>query len=132
MKGPDDERRIHPRFPSSFELAGSPSDGGATARLIASNLSLGGVYCTSDQDFPEMTRLAVRLMLPARDSRSGQIGKLEPVDVSAVVVRRKKLASITHRDRFELALLFTALGPEQRDRISQFLGAGATASDRRV
>ncbi len=125
----DDERRIHPRFPSSFELAGAPAEGGTTARLIASNLSMGGVYCTSDQDFPEMTRLAVRLMLP-KDNHAGELGPLEPVDVAAVVVRRKKLASITDRSRFELALLFTALGPEQRDRISQFLGARATASDR--
>ena len=78
-----------------------------------------------------MTRLAVRLMLPARDIRPGQIAKLEPLDVSAVVVRRKKLASITNRDRFELALLFTALGPEQRDRISQFLGTRAPVSDRK-
>lgn len=131
MKSPEEERRIHPRFPSSFELAGAPADGGATARLIASNLSLGGVYCTSEQDFPEMTRLAVRLMLPSREERAGQMGALEPLDVSAVVVRRKKLASITNRDRFELALLFTALGPEQRDRISQFLGARATVSDRK-
>jgi len=125
LNTPDDERRVHPRYESSFELAGSPAEGGTTARLIASNLSLGGVYCTSDQDFPEMTRLAVRLMLPSIGARE----TLEPLDVSAVVVRRKKLSSITDRSRFELALLFTALGPEQRDRISQFLGARAPVAD---
>lgn len=118
MKAQDDERRIHQRYPASFELAGSPEAGGVTARLVASNLSLGGLYCTSDRDFPEMTRLAVRLMLP---SQSGGGGDLEPVEVAAVVVRRKKLSSITNRDRFELALLFTALDTAQRERIAHFL-----------
>lgn len=118
MSTPGDDRRIHPRFSKTFELAGAPDAGGVTARLVASNLSLGGVYCTSDHDFPEMTRLAVRLMLP---SRNGGSGKLEPVDVAAVVVRRKPIPSITNRERFELALLFMSLSPAQRDRIAYFL-----------
>jgi hypothetical protein len=118
VTAPGDERRVHPRFPKSFELTGSPAAGGTTARLIASNLSLGGVYCTSDRDFAEMTRLAVRLMLP---SRNGRAGELEPLDISAVVVRRKKLPSVTSRDRFELALLFVSLNAFQRGRIAHFL-----------
>ena len=125
MTAPGDERRVHPRYPKSFELTGAPAAGGTTARLIASNLSLGGVYCTSDRDFPEMTRLAVRLMLP---SRNGHSADLEPLDLAAVVVRRKKLLSVTNRDRFELALLFTSLNAFQRDRIAYFLHASVPES----
>jgi hypothetical protein len=87
----------------------------STARLIATNLSLGGVYCTSDRDFPEMTRLAVRLFLPEKhaDARDAAL------DVDAVVVRREK----AERDpgAFELALLFTSLSEQQRDRLARFL-----------
>ncbi len=118
MTGSDDERRIYPRFVRSFELSGLPASGGASARLIASNLSLGGVYCTSDRDFPEMTRLAVRLMLPAR----GPLAEMaEPLDLAAVVVRQKKLPTVSNGDLYELALLFTSLTAVQRERLLRFL-----------
>lgn len=77
--------------------------------MIGSNLSIGGLYCTSDADFPEMTRLAVRLALPGVDA----------LDVSAVVVRRKKASSGSRG--FELALLFTSVTTLQRERLTRFL-----------
>lgn len=117
MTRAEEERRTHPRFVRSFELSGLPASGGVSSRLVASNLSLGGVYCTSDRDFPEMTRLGVRLMLPSR----GPQGEMtEPLDLSAVVVRQKRLQA-AHGDLFELALLFTALTAYQRERLARFL-----------
>ena len=109
-----DERRIHPRTSRRIEIEGIHP--GGAARLVATNLSLGGVYCTSDRDIPEMTRLAVRLLLPAKN---GAHDSDQPIDVDAVVVRREEDAR--RPGAFELALLFTSLDGLQRDRLSRFL-----------
>lgn len=110
------ERRTSPRKTRAFEVHGR-AEAGELARMTASDLSLGGLYCTSSADFPEMTRLAVTLMLP--DPRTGQ---QEPLDLQAVVVRRKEVnGSATGRSRFELALFFHALTDVQRSRLASFL-----------
>ncbi|HEX6853066.1 MAG TPA: PilZ domain-containing protein [Candidatus Polarisedimenticolaceae bacterium] len=111
------ERRSHARFQRSFDIEGQ--DGATIARMTASDLSLGGLYCSSTHDFPEMTRLAVRMLLP---NGAGP----EPVDAEAVVVRRKKLKSPTgNGPRFELALFFTHVDDAGRERLARFLAAGA-------
>ena len=111
------ERRVNPRFPAVFELDGVPTDGGVVARMQASDISLGGLRCLSTTDFPEMTKLAVRLELPhERD------GRTEPLDVQAVVVRSREIASNTNVvQRYELALFFTGLEDGTRERIARFL-----------
>ena len=73
------ERRSSPRKTRSFEVQGR-ADAGELARMTASDLSLGGLYCTSSADFPEMTRLAVTLMLADPHTDEPQ-----PLDVQAVV-----------------------------------------------
>jgi hypothetical protein len=103
------ERRTHPRLARTIEIQGAPAEGGELARMTASDLSLGGLYCTSSADFPEMTRLAVRLLLP------------RPLDLEAVVVRRKQVPSSSGAPRFELALFFVSPTAAQRARLEQFL-----------
>ena len=110
------ERRSHARFPTTVELEGTPQAGGIVARMVARDLSLGGLYCVSSVDFPEMTRLQVRLMLPER-----RTGESEPLDVEAVVVRHRPLASVTGNGRFELALFFATLGDTERERLARYL-----------
>ena len=79
---------------------------------FASDLSLGGLYCTSTTLFPEMTRLSVRLLLPDfGDEAAGQ----EPLDVEAVVVRGQRLPSSTGSSRYELALFFTSTSSSKRN-----------------
>lgn len=85
--------------------------------MVATNLSAGGLYCTSDTCFAEMTQLSVRLMLPAPRRRQPQ-----PVDLEAVVVRNRAIRSTTGGDRFELALFFTHIAEEQRELIARYLG----------
>jgi hypothetical protein len=109
------ERRAHTRFPKTFEIEGAPAEGSAVARMVASDLSLGGLYCTSTVDFPEMTRLGVRMLLPSTE------GQESPVDLEAVVVRRKKHMTRTGNARYELGLFFPRLTDEQREIISSFL-----------
>jgi hypothetical protein len=112
------ERRTHVRFPHRFEIEGPATGDGAAARMIASDLSLGGLYCSSSHDFPEMTRLAVRLQLPDGAASA-------PVDVEAVVVRRNPLPSSSGNGRFELALFFTAMSDRARETLERFLSSHA-------
>jgi len=112
-----DERRIHQRRDTVLKMHGTADEGGAVARMVARNLSLGGLYCTSAQDFPEMTRLAVRLMLPVAG-----YGKPEALDVEAVVVRREQITEATNGDqRYELALYFTGLEETAQRRLETYL-----------
>jgi hypothetical protein len=112
-----DERRANPRVSAVFDLQGTPDEGGVVARMEGADLSVGGLRCTSMADFPEMTQLAVRLLLPIDGN-----GESEPVNVKAVVVRRMEIPSATQdASRFELALFFTGLEDDARDRIKRFL-----------
>ena len=111
------ERRVNPRVSAVFDLQGTPDKGGVVARMQGADLSIGGLRCTSTADFPEMTQLAVRLLLPIKGN-----GQAEPVDVRAVVVRRTEIPSATQdASRFELALFFTGLEGDAKDRIKRFL-----------
>lgn len=113
------ERRSHARFPHRIEIEG-PDDGqGTVARMVASDLSMGGLLCSSSHDYPEMTRLAVRLVLP-----NGTQG--ETVDVEAVVVRRIEVPSSSGAARFELGLFFTGLTDEARSSLARFLADNAS------
>jgi len=112
------ERREHRRVETEVQLQVTPEDGGVVARLVASNISKGGLFCTSPSDFPEMTRLAVRLVLPD-DQRPGN--GPEEVDVEAVVVRRREVASVSGEPRYELGLFFTKVDDGARDTILRLI-----------
>jgi hypothetical protein len=110
------ERRSHARFDYTVEAHGTPETGDVVARMVASDLSLGGLYCSSSVDFPEMTRLAIRLLLPER-----RTGAPEPLEVDAVVVRHREMSSPTGNSRYELALFFSGMSDHQRERLARFL-----------
>lgn len=114
------ERRAHARYPKTFDVAAQ--NDGTLARMEAKDLSLGGLSCASPTDFPEMTRLGVTLMLPGGN---GKPGEPTPIDVEAVVVRRRKLDSATGNARFELALYFTHMTDAHRETLARFIANGA-------
>ena len=117
MSKPAIERRAHRRVETSFPIDGAPETGGAVARMIAKDLSLGGLRCTSAADYPEMTRLAITLLLPLAGN-----GASTPVSVEAVVVRREDAApAISGEPRFELSLFFTRVDDSARSRLASFL-----------
>lgn len=112
-----DERRAHTRYATQIQVQGTPEDGGVVARMISSNLSVGGLACVSTANFAEMTRLAVRMMLPLK----GCDEDFAPLDVEAVVVRSEEIGSATGSQRFELALFFTQMEEEVKEQLRQFL-----------
>lgn len=113
------ERRAHRRISTHLLVQGSPEKGGTMAQMVASNISLGGVYCTSSADFPEMTRLAVRLMLPLGEGPARNVEG--EVEAEAVVVRRRQLSARANNPRYELALFFTRLDPQARKLLERYL-----------
>ena len=112
------ERRAHPRFQAQLEVHGTTDTGESVARMVTTDLSMGGVLCVSPNDFPEMTRLAVRLMLP---SNGGGADSARPVEFEAVVVRREPLTSSTGTARFELALFFTHFNNGAKEELESYL-----------
>ena len=111
------DRRIHERHSTEIKMQGGTQEDGVLARMVARNLSLGGLYCTSTTDYPEMTRLAVRLMLPVEGN-----GHTEPIELEAVVVRRERLPEAINGDeRFRFALFFTEVEAEARERLKRYL-----------
>jgi hypothetical protein len=118
---PGVERRTHPRIQAEFQVQGSPENGGVVARMVANNLSMAGLQCTSSSDFPEMTRLAVRLLLP---SNNGSHNGTDPVDIEAVVVRSVEASSPSSgAPRYELGLFFTGVNDETKQRLATFIAA---------
>ena len=113
------ERRVHDRFVTELDIQGSPDEGGVVARMVARNLSLGGLYCTSTTDFPEMTRLAVRLQLPLKNG--GDDIHTESVDLEAVVVRRTESTRSNGTEKFDLALFFTNIDHEKKEQIQRYI-----------
>lgn len=113
------ERRSHARFSHSFDIEGPPDGEGTVARMIASDLSMGGLHCASSQDYPEMTRLAVRLHLPHG-------ARPESLDLQAVVVRRTELPSNSGAPRFELGLFFTGMSDDAKERLAGFLARASS------
>ena len=109
-----EERRAHQRRSINLDLQGTHGEQGVVARMVARNLSAGGLYCTSSQDFPEMTRLAVRLMLPVD-------GETRPVDLEAVVVRREEFNNHGGEPRYEFALYFTNVAETTRRQLEAYL-----------
>jgi hypothetical protein len=111
------ERREHRRVETSFPIQSVPEQGGAVARMVAKDLSLGGLRCTSSADYPEMTRLSVTLLLPLDGAPEPA-----PVSIEAVVVRRELVAAaVSGEPRFELSLFFTRVDDTARARLASFL-----------
>ena len=113
------ERRSHARFDREVDVQGPVGADGTVARMVSRNLSLGGLFCVSPDPIPEMSRVAVRLMIPDGDTGNGP----EPVDVEAVVVRSRELPSATRESRFELGLFFTTMSDASRERLARFLAS---------
>lgn len=112
------ERRTHRRYAAALTVQGTPGEGGIVACMVARNLSLGGLYCTSTRDFPEMTRLAVRLFLPSGQDSAADVDTLS---AEAVVVRREELPADGGDPRYQFALFFTRLEETARALLASFL-----------
>ncbi|MCP3982693.1 MAG: hypothetical protein GY716_25660 [bacterium] len=115
MSNRPEDRREHPRYATILNLQAIAVPGGVAADMVASNLSMGGLYCTSAAEIPEMTRLAVDLKIPNGN------GEPVPVGLEAVVVRCREMAPIAGKKQFELGLFFTQVDGSAKGVLADYL-----------
>ena len=121
MSEDDSERRAHERHPVRLEIEARSTQQETAARMTARNLSMGGLYCISPVGHAPMTGLEVRLLLPARDGADAA-----GLVLGATVVRCVERPEASAEERYELALLFTKLDADQRERLERHLTVDPT------
>jgi len=112
----DRERRAHPRACCDSSITIQLDDGAHHARLR--DVSRAGLCFFLDRPIPEMTRLAVRIDLPA-------VGAVEStcIESRGVVVRCLPISrAVKH---FEIALFLNELGESEREHLDAFVASVA-------
>ena len=105
------ERRRAPRMSSRLPmvLRGETDEFQATAE----NISTSGVYCSLSYYLEPMTKLRVRLQLPAPESRE--------IHCHGVVVRVQPPSASPSASLYHLAIFFNDLSDRDRDALARFV-----------
>lgn len=105
-----------------MEYAGKDAEGRpAETRIETLNLSGGGFYATANREIPELTRLGLRLVLPAFGRDDAQE---RTIDCQAVVVRCHSEDS--PGGTYRLAACFVGLDSVQQRAIERYVAWHAT------
>lgn len=106
------ERRKHPRILKALPLKIIAN--GYDFTTTSQNVSCVGTYCTVDKYIPPFTKLAITLELPNEGSflQSGQL-----IQCKGIVVRTED----SEDGRFNIAIFFNEIRPNQRNKISQYI-----------
>ncbi|HEV8200177.1 MAG TPA: PilZ domain-containing protein [Candidatus Polarisedimenticolia bacterium] len=109
------EKRRHPRVAESLTIR-AVHDGSIDFQTI--NLSAGGLFCTSPQFIPPMTRLSLAMEVPLPDDDPARI------EGEAVVVRTEPEApQPLHQGGYRIALFFSRLEDDDRRALQAFLAS---------
>jgi PilZ domain-containing protein len=112
------ERRAHPRANCDGTITIQLADGAHQARLR--DVSRAGICFFLDRPLAEMTMLAVRIDLPARERQAPV-----RIDGRGVVVRCQPIAKAL--EHYEIAVFLNELAEPQRDRLDAFVAASTPA-----
>ncbi len=112
MKAHPSERRRHPRVKK--ELALKVATDGYDFSTQTKDLSCIGAYCYVDKFIPPMTKLSVKLMLPAETVENNSTQK---VQCKGVVVRTDACPP----GGFNIAIFFNQISVRSKDKISQYV-----------
>ncbi len=117
-----DDRRREPRVAAGFQ-GGLTQDGRSdlhgpeTAdRVSVKDISASGVCCHSDHELPEMSLVRLELLLPGEEGPLAEV----PVRCAGAVVRSEPIPESTYPS-WEVALYFTEISDQDRDRIRAFV-----------
>lgn len=80
------------------------------------NIGGGGVLCHLENPIPIATKLKITLLLPSQKEK-----KDIRIDCEGTVVRVQENLNVTGRERFYIAIMFTEISPENREKIIQFV-----------
>ena len=113
--GRTEERRGHPRAERSVADVHAAIPGSTIKHV--DNISCSGVLCRMDSNLPLMEKLLVSLELPGADGNGGA----DPIECEGVVVRTEAVECERDGPEYQVAIFFTHLDEEVRDRISQYV-----------
>ncbi len=101
------ERRRHPRVRGDFGLAIHGPD--SSAKFEIKDISASGICCIADSELDEMALVQLELLLDD-----------DPVRCRGAVVRCEPLPDSKH-PRYEVAVFFTEIDDDDRDRIVDYV-----------
>jgi len=115
---PNDDKRRHPRVAQRIRVRSSSRE---AVELETIDLSAGGLSCTAPAFLAPMTKLAISMVLPAdRGADKPEAGQM--VKGEAVVVRTEPSSPVPGNGPYRVALFFSRMEDEDRDRLLDFLG----------
>jgi c-di-GMP-binding flagellar brake protein YcgR len=111
------ERRRHHRFMALLEVRVLPGDKiPVDLRLTTIDIAAGGARCASNRPIDQDVRLQVTITLVG-----GSLPSPSPMDVDAVVQRCTEKPRAPENRRYELALEFVRVEPQDRKRLVAYL-----------
>ncbi|MCM8778778.1 MAG: PilZ domain-containing protein [Candidatus Omnitrophica bacterium] len=107
------ERRKYPRIDKNLPIKAF----GETFDFYTEtmNIGAGGVLCYLDRPIPIATKLKITLVLPSREKKEIRI------DCEGVVVRIQENLNVKGKERYYIAIMFTEITPEDREKIIHFV-----------
>jgi len=113
----DDEKRRDHRFLALLEIRVLPGDRiPADLRLATIDIGTGGARCASNRPLDSGASLKLTITLIGGDLKAPAM-----VDVEAKVLRCSQKAGAIESRRYEIALQFTHVEPDDRKRLQGYL-----------
>src|SRR5437867_6379928 len=113
----DVEKRRHHRFLALLEVRVLPGDGlPPDLKLVTIDIGTGGARCASNRPVDADASLKLTLSLIGADPRATTM-----VDVEAKVLRCTDRGGAVESRRYELALQFSHIEPEDKKRLQAYL-----------
>ncbi len=108
------ERRKYPRLDKNLPIKAF----GETFDFFTEtmNIGAGGVLCYLEKPIPVATKLKITLVLPATKKE-----KEMRIDCDGMVVRVQENLKISGKNRYYIAIMFSDIKPEDREKIARFV-----------
>ncbi len=113
------DKRKHHRFLALLEVRVLPGDRvPPDLRLVTVDIAVGGVRCASNRPIPEAMVLKMTFTLVGGDLRQPA-----PIEVDARVLRCSEKPRAIESRRYEMALEFVRIDPQDRLTLQNYLNA---------
>lgn len=113
------EKRRHHRFLALLEIRVLPGEGvPADTKMVTVDVAVGGARCASNRPIPESTRLQMSLTLVGAGLRDAS-----PIDLDALVLRCTTNPTAPETRRYDMAIEFVRMDPQDRRRLQTYLNA---------
>ena len=119
MSDQPEDRRSHPRIEKSVSGHILCHTVGQKVALTTKNISCSGMQCHVSHFIAPFTRLNLTLVLALRDGPKGH--RETAVDIEGVIVRTYPDREEPGRDDYQIAVFFSDLSEEAREKIAEYV-----------